>query len=291
VVSRYQLCYSKVYVHSDSAGCAWIEWDNALQYDLGEKYPGSLSASNQIEMYYVILYTRRSYEFRLTVPAGGDFDLYLYHLEDGQAANASGYVTKSETAGAGVAEVISPFETETPGTWAVLVVRSSGEGAYEFYITYAPAGDGIPVLPWVLLGTAVAGITVAALFTRRTLNQRKSPEYLAPINNTKNYHNSKLQETSAEPEEPGLAEEMWEIIVGRKATPEEGDYIRHIRLILINNKGKDRELIGNMVMNYIASKIALPHSQTMHGTIKACPQCGLGNAADEAFCTHCGTEL
>jgi len=77
-----------------------------------------------------------AYQFDLTTPAGGDFDLYLYSgLTTNDGSTSSGSIgdpiieAKSVAAGVGVAEKIN-YSCCTSGIYFIIVKRVSGSGAF-----------------------------------------------------------------------------------------------------------------------------------------------------------------
>ena len=122
--------YPKVYAYSGS-GDAYIEWKySSISLSLGEPIVNFLNASESIELYQINLVKDVLYNFSLEVPAGGDFDLYIYYLTTGEATNFGGFFKSSTTSGMGVNEQILNFNPSVSGDYAVLVVRKSGSGVF-----------------------------------------------------------------------------------------------------------------------------------------------------------------
>lgn len=170
--------YPKVQV-IDYEGCGWIEWDTARSIQRGDLEPGYLNEGDCIEIYSFSL-SQEFYSFKLEVPATGDFDLYLYHLEAGWTANATQHLNKSASAGLGVGEMIENYRpppcwnyTSHCLTYLALIVRVAGNGTYTFsfdYYSASPTTDD----QWIYwcLGIGVLGAVIVAVVVMRRLHPR-----------------------------------------------------------------------------------------------------------------------
>jgi len=136
--STTQIYYPKVDRYLGT-GYATIQWeDSSTLINRGTNYIGSLNSSECIETYMVELFKpvpTCHYQLYLDVPSGADYDLYLYDMSPGGAANSSGYYCCSTNVGLGVDEFIS-FLVNKDGYYAIIVVWKSGSGNYNLGIPY-----------------------------------------------------------------------------------------------------------------------------------------------------------
>jgi len=124
---------------------ASIEWEDSVESLTTTTWKSkSLSTANAIEVYGLSLVTTFNYTIHLVVPGGANFDLYLYSLAPGAAANLTGFLRRSNSLTVGAPETIAGFIPSAKGPFAVLVVRESGTGAYNLTLEATRIGGGSP---------------------------------------------------------------------------------------------------------------------------------------------------
>jgi hypothetical protein len=147
--STSQNLYARVRNTGSSATGVSIEWEDSSESLTTSTWRSkSLSTANAIEVYGVSMKKTSNYTINLVVPGGTNFDLYLYSLEPGTAANISGFIRRSINGGSS-AEAIRGFVPSANGLFAVLVVRVSGTGAYNLTLAATPIGGGSTLNLWL----------------------------------------------------------------------------------------------------------------------------------------------
>ena len=147
--------YPKVHTFAAGTGYAYIQWEVASHILWsGNSASAVLNESRYLESYSFFLTKSHLYYLNLTVPAGGDFDFYLYYLPSGDATHGDDYIFEEATLGLGINESLS-WQPSTSGQYLLVVVRTSGSGPFTVYFQEY-LGDSepgsIPFTNYILLG-------------------------------------------------------------------------------------------------------------------------------------------
>jgi hypothetical protein len=151
-----QPLYIQFHTYS-TAGNAYLEWeDGSARLAVNTPVSGFLGGAERIELYQVALSKDKSYTFNLSVPASGDFDLYIYYLDKG--ASTGGLATiRSKEGGAGIDEVIQRWTSPETDEYAVLVIRQSGSGTYNLTLSTSTEGGDSFVI-YLIVGGVIIGL-------------------------------------------------------------------------------------------------------------------------------------
>ncbi|MFH0794127.1 MAG: S8 family serine peptidase, partial [bacterium] len=102
--------------------------------DLNTTQTGSLGddfGDDRVWARRTYIFANSPYDFSLSVPAGADFDLYLYNPDP--TPNGEPVIAASSAASAlGGSETVSNFVSTTSGYYCVVVKRVSGDGTFQF---------------------------------------------------------------------------------------------------------------------------------------------------------------
>lgn len=159
--------YPRVYVFVGSAGSAYIEYDADTYCARGAVQTNDhISSSDAAELYSFWLDATQLYDFFLTVPATGDYGLYLYYMESSTTADTTEYLNKSTTSGNGVDEAIANFAPALSGTYLALVVWANGSGTFQFAFNYAGATEP-PIPAFGLLAACIGLVLTVVMLLRR----------------------------------------------------------------------------------------------------------------------------
>lgn len=245
--------YPKVY-RSSGTGNAYIKWEPTASYSsIGTSYVNHLSGSDCIEIYEVHLTSGKKYEFTLDVPIAGDYDLYLYYLNLGQATGYSGYYRSSTNSGYGSDETIR-YEVPNTGYYALVVVHSGGSGDYILHLDQARSRAGRVIL--VMLIVIAVNIIAIAIY-KKNRRQQQIPRTQRPRRYTRS-----RRETQPVIDQQRI---IW------RATPPPQPIPR---------------------APPIAYRATTPPQPIPRAPSMAyCPFCGLENRNTELFCKFCGSEL
>ena len=142
--------YPKVYVGLGSDAWARVQWDGAFRLYEREVVTNLVNETDFIDTYAFSLFYTKTYVLTLTIPATGDYDLYLYALETDEAAGPDDYERKSATNGSGLHEEITDYSptSATGGDHVAVITWVAGNGTYSFTFEQA-GGDDIPGFSWV----------------------------------------------------------------------------------------------------------------------------------------------
>lgn len=164
-----------------------IEWeDSSVVLTAGAPQSLVLDENNAIEVYQVNLIASSTYTFTLEVPVATDYDLFLYYLNSGSAANPNGFISKSDGGGNGEDETISDFSPLTDGKFVVLVVWNSGAGSFTLTLSeISGTSDGspsdnldlwlYPVIELPIFFGATFGL-VGLIYLRKYIQSRRQSE-------------------------------------------------------------------------------------------------------------------
>jgi len=155
-----QSYYPKVY-RSSGTDYAYIEWEKSNIIAVGDSVYTPLSSSDCVEIYIVNLSSANRYDFKLDVPSGGDFDLYLYHLDTGKSTNIYGYERGSYHSEYGQNEFISNFHPDYSDNFALVVVRSGGTGIFTLSVNYHEGMGALGICLIILGIVSVIGLSAA----------------------------------------------------------------------------------------------------------------------------------
>jgi len=169
--SSSQYYYPRVYRYS-GAGYAYLEWERSESLSFGTSYTNSLSSSDSFEVYHVYLSSSDHYIFKLEVPSGGNFDLYLYRLYSGYATSYNGYQESSASSTYGEDEVIKNYEPSYSDMYAIVVVRTSGSGSYTLTVNYDYSNLIVVATFFGILGIIGALICSIAVYNKYSQQPR-----------------------------------------------------------------------------------------------------------------------
>ena len=122
-------------------GYAYIQWAESTYYEINTTISGSLDLGSCVELYQVQLSNSLLYNFSLTVPATGDFGLYIYYVSRYYGVSSGGYAKSSTQGSNGTTEIIMNFHPTYSGEYAIVVTRQSGNGT--FYLNSTIAGNSV----------------------------------------------------------------------------------------------------------------------------------------------------
>ena len=108
----------------------------------------------------------------MTVPATGDFDLYLYYIESSTTADPTEYLNTSTTVGLGTDEAITNYTPAQSGTYIVLIVWVSGDGTFQF--TYNFTGQTNGGIPGFAMLGALLGLAIILAYRHQLLKMPKN---------------------------------------------------------------------------------------------------------------------
>ena len=266
--SNYQYYYPRVYAYQ--TGYAYRAWEYP-SYTISSdgSINGYFSSSDYIEIYQVELSHGETYNFKLEVPSGGDFDLYLYYLSAGAATNSYGYERAIANPAYGFDERLEEYQPTYTGTYAIIVVKSGGSGS--FTLECHPPFSFNPLLVVVLILVVICflGISVAIY---NKIRQRSEP---ARTGQTRRQSRRSTQ--------------------NRLPTRRSETTISTRRIDPVNVPQTPRQTIFvNSVTGRIETiNIVDPEPMTISRdpTKHVCPHCEKENQENAIFCVYCGTEL
>ncbi|NVM31316.1 MAG: zinc ribbon domain-containing protein [Candidatus Helarchaeota archaeon] len=264
--------YPKVY-RSSGSGNAYVEWEysSSSLYE-GDSTTGSLSSSECIEIYSVYLSSSERYQFDLSVPSGGDFDLYVYYLGYGDETNSYGWSESSTTSGYGTDESITNFNPSQNGEHAILVVRSGGSGSFTLdFDYYRPFNPAILIFLIIIVIVAI-GIALAIYKTFRS----QPPA-------TRNGQTRRQTTTTGtqQPWRPPLATST----LPTTAPQRESSGVtrpQDLQVQISAVTGRITTMGGSQ-----PEPLSLPPAPIP----LVCQYCGSENAGNDVFCRSCGSEL
>lgn len=161
--------YPKTYTFTGS-GEAYIQYEFSGDVSINTSQSISLSSVEYAEIRQIPLSTLNVYTVFLTMPAGSDYNLYVFRTLSGSAIRYDSYNSTSTSTGQYERIVFTPLYNDT---YAIVITKNLGGGAATLTIydyIYVPTSDGIPIFELFPVLIALAAIVFLYLTSLKKNN-------------------------------------------------------------------------------------------------------------------------